>query len=243
MNIIQKLKSRAGSSLLLALVFLLFCLFVGGSVLAAAAANAGRAAKLQQDSQRELSGRSAMQIMAGQLKSAPESQLQLTIQDVKVFQADGSAARRVTYCIHGEEGYPKSAFQKLLYTFAVHQYEADRGAPGMRVFRNFDFGDIPNSEYRMELWSQMQYVFPIEGSLQMDSGGTLEHWRAECTLTEEYAVRIDFPEGPRMYLTMEAYFDTGPTITTWLDGIKTETTTTVIRWEDPVICKGGTEDA
>lgn len=244
MNIIRKkLNSRAGSSLLLALVFLLFCLFVGGSVLAAAAANAGRVASLQQDSQRELSCRSAMQLMAKQLQSTPKSQLQLTIQDVKMTREDGSITRTVTYSIHGDAENPKSAFQKLLYTFAVHQYEAEQGVPGVRVFQNFDFGEVPNSEYRLELWSQMQYVFPIEGSLQVEGGEAVESWQAECTMSETCDLRIEFVGDSRMHLTMDAYSDTGKTITTCLDGIQIETTTTVVRWEDPMICKGGAEHA
>lgn len=239
----RKLRSRSGTSMLLALVFLQFCLFIGGSVLAAATANAGRVQQLRQDRQQELRCRSAMQLMAGLLKSTPESQLQLTIQDVKVTNADGTVTRTVHYGIHGEEGYSKSAFQKLLYEFAVHQYEAARGAPTDRAFQNYHFGEIPNEEYRMEIWGQMQYVFPIEGSLQVSGGETWEHWQAECTMSENCDVRIDILGDAGMCLTMDAYSHTGETITTILDGEKTETTTTVIRWEDPVIRKGGTEDA
>lgn len=240
-----KLQSKSGSSMLLAMVFLLFCLFIGGSVLAAATANAGRVESLRQDRQRELSQRSAMQLMAGQLSAAPESQLQLTIQDVKVT-ADGTSTRTVTYMIHGNADQPKSAFQKLLYEFSVHQYEAAWGVPAVRKFRNFDFGDVANEEYHLDIWSEMQYVFPIEGTLQVDGTECWESWQAECTMSETCDVRIAFTEESeaiRMYLTMNAYSDTGETITTVVDGIKTETTTTVIRWDDPVIRKGGAENA
>ena len=242
----RKLRSKSGSSMLLALVFLLFCLFVGGSVLAAATANAGRVRDLQQNRQQELTCRCAMQVMAGQLRATPESQLQLTIQDVKVTKADGTITRTVHYSIHGDEDRSKSAFQKLLYEFAVHQYEANRGAPGGRSFNNFTFCGIPNSEYHMEFWGEMRYMFPIEGTLQVDSAEVWETWKAECTLSENCDVRITFPgetAAVRMCLTMDAYSDTGETITTILDGVKTETTTTVIRWEDPVIRKGDGVDA
>ena len=50
-HIKKKLRSRLGASLILAMVFMLFCSFVGGSVLASATANAQRVAQLaeQQD--------------------------------------------------------------------------------------------------------------------------------------------------------------------------------------------------
>ena len=44
-KILRKLRSKAGESMILAMVFMLFCSFVGGSVLASATANAQRVAQ------------------------------------------------------------------------------------------------------------------------------------------------------------------------------------------------------
>lgn len=66
-KLIEKLRSKTGSSLILALMFMLICTFVGGAVLASATANGGRLAQARQRHQDYLSQRSVAQILVDQL--------------------------------------------------------------------------------------------------------------------------------------------------------------------------------
>ncbi len=84
MNIFKrKLRSQSGASLIIALVFLLFCAFVGGSVLASATANAYRVEHLS-DQQDFLSERSAAMLLADELRLTGDEQLRLNVTNAKV---------------------------------------------------------------------------------------------------------------------------------------------------------------
>lgn len=65
----QKIKSNKGATLLIAIVFMLFCVFIGGSVLAAATVNGSRLKKSVESEQAYLSQRSAALLIAEQLYS------------------------------------------------------------------------------------------------------------------------------------------------------------------------------
>ena len=62
MKMIKKLRSRRGASLLLAMVFMLICAFVGGSVLAGATANTKHLETLAKDQQTYLTQRSTVSL-------------------------------------------------------------------------------------------------------------------------------------------------------------------------------------
>ncbi|MEG1577829.1 MAG: hypothetical protein RR336_03590 [Oscillospiraceae bacterium] len=66
--ITKKIRSASGSSMPLALLFLLFCLAVGGVVLTAASANAGRLARLKVEQQDYLAVQSAARLMRDDLQ-------------------------------------------------------------------------------------------------------------------------------------------------------------------------------
>jgi len=66
---LKKLSSRTGASIIMALVFMLFCLFVGGSVLVAATVNSGRMAGKRQEEQAMLTQRSIASTIVNALKS------------------------------------------------------------------------------------------------------------------------------------------------------------------------------
>ena len=84
----SKLRSRSGASLMIALVFLLFCVLVGGSVLAAATANASRVKYLAQQ-QDYLDQRSAALLLAERLKTEPG--MQVMISDTQSHKELGSS--------------------------------------------------------------------------------------------------------------------------------------------------------
>lgn len=63
----KKLKSKTGSSMFLAIVFFMFCFFVGGTVLAAATANGGRLADLKRDRSAYYMQRNAAVVIQNQM--------------------------------------------------------------------------------------------------------------------------------------------------------------------------------
>ncbi len=67
----RKLRSERGASLVFAMVFMLFCAFVGGSVLAAATANGGRIQSQADNQQAYLNPRSVASVLSDDL-AAPE---------------------------------------------------------------------------------------------------------------------------------------------------------------------------
>ncbi len=81
-NMIRKLRSRAGVSMIMALVFLLFCSFVGGAVLVSASSNAYRVnqATEQQDF---LTQRSIAMVISDQLQLNDEDSLTLEVIDTQ----------------------------------------------------------------------------------------------------------------------------------------------------------------
>lgn len=263
----RKLTSQSGASMLLAMVFLMFCLFVGGSVLAAATANAGRVESLKHNQQLYLSQRSAMQLMADLLKSTPESQLQLTIKDVTVTVGNGTPTRTVTYTIHNNTGdntvVKKSIFQKLLYETAISRYEEKYPTPdgvsiSSRQFVNFLF-EGQSGNYEQNIWNEDEATFSISASLNVGGEGTSqqEAMQAKYTITKnvdsqvamESDFQITFVDGEAtssyMNLYMKSYYDEGKPVTVTVKDLETKvvtttiTRTTVIRWDDPVINKGG----
>jgi len=63
----QKLKSKRGASIVLALIFFLVCAAIGGIVLASAASNAGRLSHIRQEQQAYLTASSAAKLVRDEL--------------------------------------------------------------------------------------------------------------------------------------------------------------------------------
>lgn len=76
----RKLRSRTGASMLLALVFLLFCSFIGSTVLVSATANAYRVAQVAEQ-QDFLNQRSAALLLGDELQLEPGQQFRLSVVD------------------------------------------------------------------------------------------------------------------------------------------------------------------
>ena len=125
LSIKRKLSSKSGASMLLAMVFLMFCLFIGGSVLAAATANGSRVEHLKNDQQDYLSQRSAMLLMSDMLTGTDGKELQVTITDVTMTNtpADGSeptTSHTVTFISPTlATGETPSLLQKMLFEIVV----------------------------------------------------------------------------------------------------------------------------
>lgn len=79
-NLQRKLRSRVGASMILALLFLMFCSFVGGSVLVSATANAYRV-KLHSEQQDFLNQRSAALLLRDELRLEEGQRFRLYVLD------------------------------------------------------------------------------------------------------------------------------------------------------------------
>lgn len=234
----QKLSSKSGASMLLALVFLLFCLMVGGSVLSAASANGSRAARKKVDQQAYLSQRSATLLLADMLKSTDDSAMQLTIKDV-----NDNGTRTVTFMVHGKAGIQKSAIQRVIYDLAVRDYFLEKGLDSSKTsmfsYVNFLFAGAPAGQY---LPSDPQKTAPLTVELQVGTD-VVDTLAAQYKMNDDGDFSIDFavPLGEGKVqpsyvgLTMKCYSNESKPVT--VNGVTT--TTTIIRWDDPVIEKGG----
>lgn len=232
-SIKNKLSSKSGASMLLALVFLLFCLMVGGSVLSAASANGSRAAQKKTDQQDYLSQRSASLLLADMLKSTDDSAMQLTIKDVV-----STSGRAITFMAHGTEA--KSNLQMLLYELAIGSYltplSAEEYTPYyLNLGQNYSFQSSPEKEGSI--------------SVVLTAEGMEETLAAQYCTNEDGDFFIDYAVAPpagaggetqppqHSYVTLSMKCYTAPGNPVTVNGVTT--TTTVIRWDDPVIEKGG----
>ncbi len=134
-NLKRKLRSRAGESMLLALVFLMFCSFVGSTVLVSATANAYRVKHLS-DQQEQLTERSTALLLTDELQLNDGERLQMnvadslqSIQNVNVGP-DGSVIptaepprlqRIITFRVYTTDANINPA-QRLMLEATVHRY-------------------------------------------------------------------------------------------------------------------------
>ena len=83
----HKLQSKRGASLLIAMVYLIFAVFIGGSVLAAASANGYRIEHLS-DQQDYLDQRSAAMLLADEMKASDYSSISLDARYATISRQD-----------------------------------------------------------------------------------------------------------------------------------------------------------
>ena len=155
MKILRKLRSNSGASMILAMVFMLFCMFVGGTVLAAASANGYRVAHLS-DQQQYLDERSAALLTAEELRAnlggAGTNKLVIndvayTIQKITVGNGgvpipvgDPSTSRTITF--EAPNGIIMTPFQRLMYETTVLRYINENSvnlATDRIEFKNFNY--------------------------------------------------------------------------------------------------------
>ena len=219
-KIMQKLRSRSGASMLLAMVFMMFCTFVGGTVLAAATANGNRVAQQIHDQQSYLNQRSALLVIADQLKGNSENGLQMTISvdhsKATVKQEDGTLKEiesESTPSIKYNVAVPTS-FQTMLYDLVKSQKGYNPAMP------------LSESE---------------PATITITDPGSNE-LIANYSMDNNYNFTVSFEQGG-MSLYLEASVGNTETQRQVLnaDGrVQTIITkTTVIHWDDPVIKKGG----
>ena len=124
--IIHKLRQRSGASLLIALVFMLFCVFIGGSVLASATANSARLQRKAEDDQEYLTLRSAAALIVDELRPITRNGTQLTIvqDNSEVFGAnpgaDPTVKKTVAYLLTDN----RNELRELAYLCAACEYRS-----------------------------------------------------------------------------------------------------------------------
>lgn len=117
----SKLRSKSGASLLFALLFLLFCVLVGGTVLAGASANSYRIARMNEKQQQELDERSAAQFVAEELGMGGEiPSLTFTHNSTEVMVTLGDDA-------------PLTSLQRLMVEMAIRKHVKETGAKTVQV--------------------------------------------------------------------------------------------------------------
>ena len=219
----EAIRDTSGSSMILALVFLLFCLFVGSSVLVAASANAGR---WTEEFQTEQDQRSGLIL----LKDLLADGLQITVRDVSIVQKSGEIKETIRCFASGGEW----KLEDLLYSWAVNDYEQELGVLVDACYKNGKvwtrrtaYPDMAG-EIRLQLDSQiLEEPREITGSYRFLEDGTLE-------------IRIDGPADLRLILPAGESADSFHQIAA--NGISTTTRTRVYYWEPAVIEKGENDD-
>lgn len=184
MNLIKrKLRSQSGASMLIAMVFMMFCVFIGGSVLASASANGYRVAHLS-DQQDFLSQRSAALLISDELQGSYTNRLRLTISDVdlkaqKVIILNGGGVvpdndvppvikRTITF--QAPSDLVMTPFQRVAFETTVWQYlKTNKLAPSGAAatgytpvevkLKNFVYGtvDASGNPIEVEITSLSQF--------------------------------------------------------------------------------------
>lgn len=258
-SIKQKLHSKTGASMLLALMFMMVCLFIGGTVLASATANGRRVANMQSDEQEYLSQRSAMLLLANMLQTSSGDELTLIIEDKTVENlSDHTKTRTVTFTLPDTGMDAKPVLQKVLYENVLSAFfEEYRKHPDIDVitippgFENFNFEEgaaISNTVYTNPV-SNTGYI-----TVTADLGnGRTEDLTAQYEI-ENFNMKITFgtlTDGTFTVdsvteLSLEAFadFDLATYFTDSTNAVvsstlthKTTTKTSIISWEAPVIKK------
>lgn len=129
MKIKEKLRSSKGASLIIALVFMLFCAMIGSAVLAAATANGGRIAALKSDQQEYLNQRSAATLLSDELQiNRPKLTVEkkevvrttYTVSDGGVLTPTGSdTTKTINFKVNGNV---TTQLQRILFESAILRY-------------------------------------------------------------------------------------------------------------------------
>ena len=150
----HKLQSKQGASLLIAMVYLIFAVFIGGSVLAAASANGYRIEHLS-DQQDYLDQRSAAMLLADEMKSSDYASISLdarfnTITRQKIIIKENNDIINVgdpwdtyTLTFKANSNGKMDALSRVMFESAVLRYLSvtDTSQVDTITFQNFVYDD------------------------------------------------------------------------------------------------------
>lgn len=210
-QISRKLRSQSGATMLIALMFMMFCLFVGGSVLASASANGYRVAHLS-DQQDFLNQRSAALLLADEIDGNGDTPT-LRITDVvltetpKVLLPGGGVAndtytvrteiktRSITFTADFTAANPMTVVQKLMFETAVCRYLKENGVTAAQA------NDTNNITF-----SGFHYTDPSGNVIQLQS--VAEFWYPYDPEAENIlgSISITGSQGGNAFTSYNAYF-------------------------------------
>ena len=231
----QKLNSKQGASMIIAMVFMLLCIFVGGSVLTAATANASRA-KFQARQQDDLNERSAATLIAGELKADDGVQLKLTVyEDASAIRFSVSGGRHMT-------GMQRMVFESAIRSYLLSAEKKNVIIEGFTYDTKNEFGgtvEKPVSDPK-DFWIPQPAGLsgPVTGTFHLKGeSGELSLADFDMLIScRDYNITVTFGENSSLKVTMPAY--TGKKEIPAEDSSVLLTTVTVISWVDPKIEKG-----
>ena len=240
----RKLNSSRGASMILAMVFMLICLFVGGSVLTAATVSGQRLQDLN-NQQQYLDQRSAALLLAEELRATEDQRMKLTVYDSgKTVRFSLSAPQELT------------AMQRVVYEAAIRNYLQLRSAQSLAsptiLLENFRVrspgGSVEEIRSPDQFWVQGSAgsgEITVEIQISGPGPDTAENpgFRACFLCDSSYHCSIDFTAGEKpagfspLEIRLEAYVGTYH-ISDVTQPDKDNGTMTVISWLDPRITKG-----
>lgn len=235
----KKLRSRAGASMLLALVFMLFCTFIGSSVLASATANAQRVAQMAEQ-QDFLLERSAALLVSDQLQLDSGDYLRLTVVDqrrniqavtvgnggvVTIIPGKVMEDRVITFQVNATADL--TDMHRLMLESAVWRYLRENAAGETPTVEIQNFPDSITSTSQFLFSDPISGADPdnyiIEGSLTVTcsnlSGTTVSGiptYTANFSIgrdTNAYDFFVDFGANSQLKMTMNAFSGTNSPIT------------------------------
>lgn len=225
----QKLRSKRGASMIMAMVFLLFCMLIGGSVYATATANGTRIEHMTETQQEYYSQRSAMLLMADMLTDKNGKELQVVVTDVTVEREGADPERTISI---SSPGLPADVpfLQKILLKVVVASYLQEDAT--LNYFNWISPDDFLTVSASGDIY--MACTVDLLDPLVVD----YKIHTPDAEGNQDYSLEIDFDaEQSHFALKMDGAVSTGTPKTVTVDDVKTTTTTTVIHWSLPEIQK------
>lgn len=210
----KKLHSQRGASMLMAMIFLMFCLLIGGTVLGAATANGSRIEHLVIEQQEFLAQRSAALVMGDMLTASDGTELQLIIKDVQSYDAENDiTTHTVSYTSPGMVNITSEAnfMQSILFDRVEDTYP-----------QNTD----------LEIFTVQISAADAEAGVESLTANYKIH------TGNDYDVTIDFGTDGLVTLTANGSVGSSENVVT-IGNTTTTTKTTIIRWSLPSIQKRG----
>lgn len=227
----NKLRSRVGASMILAMVFMLFCAFIGGSVLASATANAQRVAQMaeQQDFMLE---RSAALLLSDQLQLDDGEYLRLTVVDQKqniqavtvgnggvVVPIAGKVMQQRVITFQLSASQELTHMHRLMVESTVLRYlrENAEGETPVVKLENFPDGITSTTEFMFSNTNTDPDDPKIVDNLTVNCGDErIPDYTANLSVgrdTDLYDFFVDFGENSQLKLTMNAFSGSSNPIT------------------------------
>ena len=265
----RKLHNRRGASMLIAMVFLLFCAFVGGSVLAAATANGSRIKALTTSEQDYLNQRSTAALLADELTPANHCYTRLTMH-VKTttlqrcqFKTEGNYydpidpephIDSVEYTFEAFKlpvNVKYTAMQQALLESATQRLISERSIFNTNdiTLENFDYAtgspDKISSNYFLMKYgpeATVRITDPMENEVDATFRCAGE--------AGDYTFTLDFGDRTQLSLRMNgshnSHVQTSPSEYVLINAAEklynekvVTSETVIISWDDPVVLKGG----